>query len=321
MERLLVGLWGRSKREKEHPMSRRTVRGPSGFTLIELLVVIAIIGILIALLLPAVQKVRAAAARAQCANNLKQIGLGAHSFHDSYGCFPSNGGYDPQQPWTIATILYGFPLNWGVGDPTLAPQQQRGSWLYAIMPFVEEDNAYKAQAYDHPVKIYMCPARGRDNPQVCPETDPYYAHWTYNHAGRNPWGKNDYAGNERIMAQVNFATTSMASLVAIKDITDGASNTILAGEKPMEPGYYNVGGWSNDEGYIAGGTGTARFGNGLYPDGPGTPVGNDWGSAHPGGANFCLADGSVRLFPFTTPSSVVHDYITINGGEVIPSGY
>jgi prepilin-type N-terminal cleavage/methylation domain-containing protein/prepilin-type processing-associated H-X9-DG protein len=304
-----------------------SLRRRAAFTLIELLVVIAIIGILIALLLPAVQKVRAAAQRAQCANNLKQIALGTHNFQDTYGFFPSNGGYDPQQPWTIATILYTVPLNWGVGDPTLSPQQQRGSWLFAIMPYVEEDNAYKAQAYDHPVKIYMCPARGRENPQVCPDVDPYYRHWSYNHADRNPWGKNDYAGNENLMMNASFTTSPLARLLAIKDITDGTSNTILAGEKAMEPGYYNVGGWANDEGYIAGGTGTARLGTPdfrtypLEPDAPGVSAGDTFGSAHPGGVNFALADGSVRLFSFSTPSNVVQAYLTINGGEVIPSGY
>jgi prepilin-type N-terminal cleavage/methylation domain-containing protein len=292
----------------------------SAFTLIELLVVIAIIGILIALLLPAVQKVRAAAQRAQCANNLKQIGLGTHNFHDTYGFFPSNGGHDPQQPWTVSTILYGFASTWGVGDPTLSPQQQRGSWLYTIMPFVEEDNAYKAQAYDHPVKIYLCPARGRESPQIYPDTDPYYAHWRYDTAGRNPWGKNDYAANELLMASVNYQTAPTALLLAIKDITDGTSNTFLAGEKWMDPGYYNVGGWSGDEPYFTGGNGNARSSSVLVPDGRTDNI-NDWGSPHPGGVNFCLADASVRLVAFTTPAAVIHDYLTINGGEVIPGGY
>jgi prepilin-type N-terminal cleavage/methylation domain-containing protein len=102
-----------------------------GFTLVELLVVIAIIGVLIALLLPAVQKVREAANRTQCANNLKQIGLAMHNFHDTYGVFPTQG----DQSWT--GISY---------DSSLAPlgyKYQLAGWLFQILPFIEQDNLYK----------------------------------------------------------------------------------------------------------------------------------------------------------------------------------
>jgi prepilin-type N-terminal cleavage/methylation domain-containing protein/prepilin-type processing-associated H-X9-DG protein len=101
-----------------------------GFTLIELLVVIAIIGVLIALLLPAVQKVREAANRIKCANNLKQIGLAIHNFHDTYGVFPNQGG----QSWTgIAYDSSGSPLS---------PKYQTAGWLYQILPFIEQGNLY-----------------------------------------------------------------------------------------------------------------------------------------------------------------------------------
>src|SRR6266851_1161092 len=102
-----------------------------GFTLIELLVVIAIIGVLIALLLPAVQKVREAANRTACANNLKQIGLAVHNFHDTYGVFPTQGG------WWYTGIAY---------DPTGNPlgyKYQTAGWGYQILPFLEQDNLYK----------------------------------------------------------------------------------------------------------------------------------------------------------------------------------
>jgi prepilin-type N-terminal cleavage/methylation domain-containing protein/prepilin-type processing-associated H-X9-DG protein len=102
-----------------------------GFTLIELLVVIAIIGVLIALLLPAVQKVREAANRTQCANNLKQIGLAMHNFHDTYGVFPNQGG----QSWSgIAYDSSGTPLGY---------KYQTAGWLFQILPFIEQDNLYK----------------------------------------------------------------------------------------------------------------------------------------------------------------------------------
>jgi len=102
-----------------------------GFTLIELLVVIAIIGVLIALLLPAVQKVREAASRTQCANNLKQIGLAMHNFHDTYGLFPNQGG---QAFSGIGYDSSGTPL--GI-------KYQTAGWLFQILPFIEQDNLYK----------------------------------------------------------------------------------------------------------------------------------------------------------------------------------
>jgi prepilin-type N-terminal cleavage/methylation domain-containing protein len=104
-----------------------------GFTLIELLVVIAIIGVLIALLLPAVQKVREAANRAHCANNLKQIGLAIHNFHDTYGVFPTTGGWWATGP---AYDSSGTPFGY---------KYQTAGWMFQILPFIEQDNLYKLQ--------------------------------------------------------------------------------------------------------------------------------------------------------------------------------
>jgi prepilin-type N-terminal cleavage/methylation domain-containing protein/prepilin-type processing-associated H-X9-DG protein len=106
-------------------------RRRAAFTLIELLVVIAIIGILVGLLLPAVQKVREAANRIKCANNLKQLALGCHNYHDTFGNFPRGGNYNP------VDALRNSPSSM---NP--AYRASRGSWVYSILPYIEQDNLY-----------------------------------------------------------------------------------------------------------------------------------------------------------------------------------
>jgi prepilin-type N-terminal cleavage/methylation domain-containing protein/prepilin-type processing-associated H-X9-DG protein len=298
-------------------------RHPHGFTLIELLVVIAIIAILIGLLLPAVQKVREAASRISCWNNLHQIGLALHLHHDDHDCFPTNGGPAPGQQNRIATAEGQAIEWWGFANPRALPQNQTGAWTYAILPYLEQQNAVTHDDQSVVVKTYLCPSRGRNQPQVVPAVDPIYPGvWYSTVGGRNPWGKTDYAGNWYVLVNRTWAggCPLIGPPLRMARITDGTSNTLLVGEKAMETRAYNTGGWYFDEPIFSGGSsGTGRKGTVIVQDTQaGGSVPFNWGGPHSGGTQFVLADGSVRTLRFGLEPALVWAWMTPDGGEVIP---
>jgi prepilin-type N-terminal cleavage/methylation domain-containing protein len=200
---------------------RRRV-GRKAFTLIELLVVIAIIAVLIGLLLPAVQKVREAAARSTSTNNLKQIGLGTQNFHDTFLRFPGNGINTQSSAGSY------------IQSSTAANQY---SFFYQILPYIEQDALYRnpnspqSNSAATTVKPLLEPSRGRAG-----TVNGAYAPLT------------DYAVNLQILYGSGLISsgTSTATLVTgtinLSTITDGSSNTILVGGKALNPANYNVAG-------------------------------------------------------------------------------
>jgi len=275
-----------------------------GFTLIELLVVIAIIAILIGLLLPAVQKVREAAARTQCVNNLHQIGIAAHNFHDSRGRFPAAINIPGEEN-------FGWPA---------APDPGRWYGLHmALFPYYEQDNL-RRELVDNVVnpqyvnckgtdsvgaqvvKILICPADGAmPNPPVGQYG--VYSFGLSSYGGCSGTSATTTSGNQSLKNGMFF----MNSSVRITDVTDGTTNVLLFGERSRRnlqatSSSEALGGWAWANVF-------AQEDNTMNSSQPMEGVEfhtlNQFGSQHNGGAisNFTFADGSVK--PLSKSISIV----------------
>jgi prepilin-type N-terminal cleavage/methylation domain-containing protein/prepilin-type processing-associated H-X9-DG protein len=331
------------------PSSRR-----DAFTLIELLVVIAIIGVLTGLLLPAVQKVRETASRMKCTNNLKQIGLALHGYHDSQGFFPP--GYVD-----------------GNTNPSSTPDNDVGpgwGWAAFLLPYVEQDNLFNQINFAQPVgsgvnaqvslqnlAIYQCPSDPYQ--QACPIYDSTFsnpiatvAHANY--VGCNGWvecfnnaggGYQGGVGNDGLTGVVGSAGNGLFyrnSRNKIANVTDGLSNTIFAGERS---GNHSPSTWT---GAVAGGRCPAWMATqppAPYSPPPGPAYDNaDFGEAlvlahcnathlpssdfpifdpdtfysmhSPKGANFLFGDGAVHFLTSSINPTTYQALATIAGGEV-----
>jgi prepilin-type N-terminal cleavage/methylation domain-containing protein/prepilin-type processing-associated H-X9-DG protein len=291
-------------------------RRRSGFTLIELLVVIAIIAILIALLVPAVQKVREAAARTQCINNLKQIGLAIQSHHDTYKIFPTAG----TTPWAGPSFSGSTPQG--------AANQQAG-WGYQILPFIEQNAIYirtSVHPGTSPIPIYNCPSRrgatlvnGRylgDYGSVTPGDSPNS--WDQFWYG-NIWGVPTTAQYRGVIVR----TSTAGAPIKMANITDGTSNTIAVTEKWLDIRNYTSGDWHDDAGWSDGfDPDTVRYGAFQpIPDSRGSPYGWDGymvGSAHVGGVNAAFADGSVRTILYSIDLTTFNRLTDRQDGNPIP---
>ncbi len=324
------------------------VQKRSGFTLIELLVVIAIIAILIGLLLPAVQKVRAAAARSQCSNNLKQIGLALFNYESAYSKFP----YGDSR---------GASTGGDVGIPML-------DWHASILPYIEQGalgNLYNYSAdwyaqssvvLSTQIKIYNCPSTPNsprfDTTQAETETGLVSTaprgttdYWGINACNPDvaitygfPGAAGGYPGGDFDPGLVGVLCRGRVGQTTVASITDGTSNTYMVIESAGRPTYYGPqktslgqilpageAAWTdpNGEGKIKGCNPATAKGNYQGPNTMSMNCENynEPYSFHDNGINTLFADGSVHFMTQSLPLYVMGMLATRSGGETIPGGY
>jgi prepilin-type N-terminal cleavage/methylation domain-containing protein/prepilin-type processing-associated H-X9-DG protein len=287
-------------------MFRRLLHKP-GFTLVELLVVIAIIGTLVALLLPAVNSARESGRRVQCQNNLKQHGLALKGFHTDFGAFPV-GNIEPP-----------------------AGTSQGGWWAfhYRLLPYMEAEPIYLLCNFQYAGDCFdfVAVQPPTQNPAVmlpsqhkCPD-DPLGGS-VWQQAGVGAYACSDYFGmmgssptaNDGILLYGPYGTNGLG--ISLAQVTDGASNTIIMGERAVS---YNLYGWP----YCGYGDGTGNGDNLLSTQlglSPGAADGSHdfhfW-SYHPNQVNFVWADCSVRALPYSIDFNVFQALATRAGGEAV----
>jgi prepilin-type N-terminal cleavage/methylation domain-containing protein/prepilin-type processing-associated H-X9-DG protein len=279
-----------------------------GFTLIELLVVIAILGVLIGLLLPAVQKVREAAARLSCQNNLKQIALAFHNHHESLGYLPGGGG----EWWSTPVYVN--------GQPAVGASQDAG-WGYQLLPYLEASNAWRGGqasndldrarvAVGSPLPVFFCPSRRRMQTTT-------FASPGYLDGGPTVTALCDYAAS-------NYEETGVVRYrdpTRLTDVTDGTSNTLLVADKRLNVALLGQPQKDDDTGYASGfDADVVRYTN-LPPlpdlNAPSGDGGGRFGSSHSGRFNAALCDGSVRSISYSVDATVFANLGNRNDGQVI----
>jgi prepilin-type N-terminal cleavage/methylation domain-containing protein/prepilin-type processing-associated H-X9-DG protein len=323
------------------PSTREIAMSPAwstrrlGFTLIELLVVIAIIAVLIGLLLPAVQKVREAAARISCMNNLKQIGVALHMYHDTYQYLPP--GYNTMPTKGIPKVF--ASTGWQL---QILPALEQGNlynqsvtWLTAN-PGDAFTNQYPACGFV--MKIFICPSNTRPTTATVSGVGP--------NNGYSPltvYELTSYPGCAGTVSGFGFQTSDGVlyadSKVTLLQISDGTSNTIAVGERPCSGDLwlgwgFAMNGWTgygdgdtvlgSQDLYLAVAAGDLATNIGLQParqptDTADIDVAHYW-SFHMGGANFLFCDGSVHFLPYAA-NAVFPALCTRAGGEVVAIPY
>ncbi|MEX1041769.1 MAG: DUF1559 domain-containing protein [Pirellulaceae bacterium] len=310
-------------------------RNSRGFTLVELLVVIAIIGVLVALLLPAVQQAREAARRMQCANTMKQLGLAMHNYHDTHRLLPSGN------------IVFGFLSDNCRASNREDPYGHGAPWTVLILPYIEQTNRH--EQFDFRMPFTFTSQGDSPNKPFQLEPNPFFhcpsssltrsTHRTSHYYGVSGGGTPHCNWTSLGYSNFNNGSLFLGSEMGLKDQKDGTSNVFLVGEQSAETHGSNAN-YSGDQAgtaipWAAGSRADASHGMHANLAGAQFPINSHldqaaadvhrWGvmtrtfhSDHPGGCHFLMGDGSTQFVPETINLNVYRTLGIRNDG--LPTG-